>query len=152
MSLQFNRIRIIKVNPIILFTTHIFISSNLFSFSKFSPLTLARKFLCPFFIFSHIFLQYFCDYFYIFYYRKQIRGVIPVQRVHAQCKMFSNEDEIQTTMDDANIKSCISRESMRQLYEMRTNNILCDAVIKLQDNTSFNVHRNILGSCSPFFR
>lgn len=67
-------------------------------------------------------------------------------------KMFSNEDEIQTTMDDANIKSCISRESMRQLYEMRTNNILCDAVIKLQDNTSFNVHRNILGSCSPFFR
>lgn len=63
-------------------------------------------------------------------------------------KMF-NEEEV---ANDANIKSCISHESMRQLYEMRNNNILCDAVIKLQDNTSFNIHRNILSSCSPFFR
>uniref|UniRef100_A0A336K738 Kelch-like protein diablo n=1 Tax=Culicoides sonorensis TaxID=179676 RepID=A0A336K738_CULSO len=62
--------------------------------------------------------------------------------------MFNEEEEVY----DTNIKACISHESMRQLYEMRNNNLLCDAVIKLQDNTNFNIHRNILSACSSFFR
>lgn len=50
------------------------------------------------------------------------------------------------------VKPCMSLESMRQLYEMRMNNVLCDAVIRLNDNSQFNVHRNILSACSSYFR
>lgn len=49
-------------------------------------------------------------------------------------------------------KACISMESMRHLYEMRSNNVLCDAIIKLDDASTFNVHRNILSACSSYFR
>lgn len=49
-------------------------------------------------------------------------------------------------------KPCISFESMRHLYEMRSNNILCDAAIKLDDQSTFNVHKNILCACSSYFR
>lgn len=61
--------------------------------------------------------------------------------------MFSDEED-----DDSSIKPCMSMESMRQLYEMRSNNILCDGIIKLQDGTEFNIHRNILSACSSYFR
>lgn len=60
-----------------------------------------------------------------------------------------DEDENE---EDAVARPCMSLESMRQLYEMRMNNVLCDAVLSLDDKSRFNVHRNILSACSSFFR
>lgn len=49
-------------------------------------------------------------------------------------------------------KTCMSQQAMHALFEMRINNMLCDATIRLEDDTSFNVHRAILCSCSNYFR
>lgn len=49
-------------------------------------------------------------------------------------------------------KSCISQDVMNIQYEMKYNNILCDAKIIVDDGTSFNVHRIILCACSDYFR
>lgn len=46
----------------------------------------------------------------------------------------------------------ISFETMTALHEMRQNNTLCDATIKLDDNSEFIVHRVLLSSCSSYFR
>lgn len=46
----------------------------------------------------------------------------------------------------------MSEQAMRALYELRENCQLCDAVIRLDDGTSYNVHRAILSACSLYFR
>ncbi|XP_026463308.1 kelch-like protein 10 [Ctenocephalides felis] len=47
---------------------------------------------------------------------------------------------------------CMSQQAMMSLYEMRQNNLLCDAVIRVDDGTCFPVHRAILCACSSYFR
>lgn len=46
----------------------------------------------------------------------------------------------------------MSEQAMRALYELRENCQLCDAVVRLDDGTTFNVHRAILSACSLYFR
>ena len=45
----------------------------------------------------------------------------------------------------------VSREQCRVLAELQNNGQLCDAIIKIGDET-FPIHRAILSSCSPYFR
>ena len=47
---------------------------------------------------------------------------------------------------------CMSTQAMQSLYELKENNLLCDAVIRLEDGGHFRVHRAILCSCSQYFR
>lgn len=61
--------------------------------------------------------------------------------------MSSNNDNV-----DEIPKICMSHNAMHALFEMRTSNTLCDATITLEDRTVLNVHRNILSSCSEYFR
>jgi hypothetical protein len=49
-------------------------------------------------------------------------------------------------------QQCISHEGMTKLNEMRANNQLCDAAIKIESGQVFNVHRAILCSCSDYFK
>jgi hypothetical protein len=60
--------------------------------------------------------------------------------------MSSDEEE------GAIAKPCMSSEAMQKLYEMHLNNTLCDAVLVMEDETVFNVHRNMLSACSSYFR
>uniref|UniRef100_A0A0A9YPI4 Kelch-like protein diablo n=1 Tax=Lygus hesperus TaxID=30085 RepID=A0A0A9YPI4_LYGHE len=46
----------------------------------------------------------------------------------------------------------LSQSSMQTLSELREMNMLCDAVIRLDDGIVFPVHRAILSACSPYFR
>lgn len=61
--------------------------------------------------------------------------------------MSSNNDSVEEFP-----KICMSQNAMHVLFEMRTSNTLCDATITLDDRTVLNVHRNILSSCSEYFR
>lgn len=56
----------------------------------------------------------------------------------------SDEDEMP--------KQCISHEAMIKLNEMRVNNQLCDAAIRIDSGEVFNVHRAIMCACSDYFR
>ncbi|XP_055907678.1 kelch-like protein 10 isoform X2 [Eupeodes corollae] len=56
-----------------------------------------------------------------------------------------NEDE------SSELHACISEEALNALNEMRKGNLMCDAVVNVNDG-SFNVHRAILSSCSSYFR
>lgn len=47
---------------------------------------------------------------------------------------------------------CMSTQAMQSLYDFRQNNLLCDAVIRLEDGGVFPIHRAILSACSPYFR
>lgn len=47
---------------------------------------------------------------------------------------------------------CMSTDAMQSLYDMRQNNLLCDAVLRLEDGTVFSIHRAILSACSIYFR
>ncbi|XP_034181650.1 kelch-like protein 10 isoform X1 [Osmia lignaria lignaria] len=47
---------------------------------------------------------------------------------------------------------CMSTQAMQSLYDFRQNNLLCDAVIRLEDGGIFPIHRAILSACSPYFR
>lgn len=47
---------------------------------------------------------------------------------------------------------CISTHAMHSLYDLRQNNLLCDAVIRLEDGGVFPIHRAILSACSTYFR
>ncbi|XP_037046810.1 kelch-like protein 10 isoform X2 [Bradysia coprophila] len=59
-------------------------------------------------------------------------------------------------MDDLNSghsnESCMSKHSMQNLYEMRTNNMLCDGTITLDNDVVLSVHRPILCACSDYFK
>lgn len=46
----------------------------------------------------------------------------------------------------------MSTQAMQSLYELRQNNLLCDAVLRLEDGGVFPVHRAILSACSTYFR
>ncbi|XP_055379258.1 kelch-like protein 10 [Condylostylus longicornis] len=59
------------------------------------------------------------------------------------------EDEEECEQHDP--KTCMSQQAMNTLYEMRSDNMLCDATITLDDGI-FNVHRVVLCSCSNYFR
>lgn len=47
---------------------------------------------------------------------------------------------------------CMSREAMMKLFEMRLNNQLCDAAIRIEGDKIYNIHRAILCACSSYFR
>lgn len=47
---------------------------------------------------------------------------------------------------------CMSSEAMQKLFEMRLNNQLCDATIKVDNEKAYNVHRAIMCACSSYFR
>ncbi|XP_076181587.1 kelch-like protein 10 isoform X1 [Ptiloglossa arizonensis] len=47
---------------------------------------------------------------------------------------------------------CMSTQAMQSLYDFRQNNLLCDAVLRLEDGGIFPIHRAILSACSPYFR
>lgn len=47
---------------------------------------------------------------------------------------------------------CMSIQAMQALQELRENNMLCDAVIRLDDGGVFHIHRAILSACSTYFR
>lgn len=65
------------------------------------------------------------------------------------CQM---EDDLQQESSRASLpRRCISYVAMKALDEMRLSNTLCDATIT-QDDSTFPVHRAILGSCSDYFR
>ena len=50
-------------------------------------------------------------------------------------------------------QQCTSDEVMVEIYEMRSNNQLCDAVLHcLVDDTYVNVHRIMLSACSKYFK
>lgn len=62
------------------------------------------------------------------------------------------EDDLQQESSRASLpRRCISYVAMKALDEMRLSNTLCDATIT-QDDSTFPVHRAILGSCSDYFR
>ncbi|OXU26941.1 hypothetical protein TSAR_013831 [Trichomalopsis sarcophagae] len=47
---------------------------------------------------------------------------------------------------------CVSTQGLQSLNDLRQNNLLCDAVLKLEDGGVFPVHRAILSACSTYFR
>ncbi|XP_044731886.1 kelch-like protein 10 isoform X2 [Chrysoperla carnea] len=47
---------------------------------------------------------------------------------------------------------CMSIQAMQALQELRENNMLCDAIIRLDDGGIFPIHRAILSACSTYFR
>lgn len=47
---------------------------------------------------------------------------------------------------------CMSTQAMQSLYDLRQNNLLCDAVLRLEDGGVFPIHRAILSVCSTYFR
>ncbi|PSN47135.1 Kelch-like protein 10 [Blattella germanica] len=47
---------------------------------------------------------------------------------------------------------CMSTQAMQSLFDLREKNLLCDAVIRLEDGGFFSVHRAILSACSTYFR
>ncbi|XP_067009753.1 kelch-like protein 10 isoform X2 [Anabrus simplex] len=46
----------------------------------------------------------------------------------------------------------MSTQAMQSLYDLRQNNQLCDAILRLEDGGIFHVHRAILSACSTYFR
>ncbi|XP_015117543.1 kelch-like protein 10 [Diachasma alloeum] len=47
---------------------------------------------------------------------------------------------------------CMSTQAMQSLYDLRQNNLFCDAVVHLEDGGVFSIHRAILSACSSYFR
>lgn len=47
---------------------------------------------------------------------------------------------------------CMSTQAMQSLYDLRENNLFCDATVRLEDGGIFPVHRAILSACSTYFR
>lgn len=76
------------------------------------------------------------------------------------CTM-SNEDMAMTekccsnakcVVSDPGSSRCMSIQAMQSLYDLRQNNLLCDAVLRLEDGGVFPIHRAILSTCSNYFR
>ncbi|XP_063982748.1 kelch-like protein 10 [Diachasmimorpha longicaudata] len=47
---------------------------------------------------------------------------------------------------------CMSTQAMQSFYDLRENNLFCDAVVHLEDGGVFSIHRAILSACSNYFR
>lgn len=47
---------------------------------------------------------------------------------------------------------CMSTQAMQSLYDLRENNLFCDAIVRLEDGGIFPIHRAILSACSTFFK
>jgi kelch-like protein 10 len=47
---------------------------------------------------------------------------------------------------------CMTTEEVLYLNYLREKNLLCDAVLRLQDGGVFHVHRPFLSACSTYFR
>jgi kelch-like protein 10 len=47
---------------------------------------------------------------------------------------------------------CMSSEAMQKLFEMRLNNQLCDATVRVDEEKTYNIHRAIMCACSSYFR
>lgn len=62
----------------------------------------------------------------------------------------SDDDEEINLLDVA--KPSMSFEAMYQLFCMRKTDTLCDAIIRLEDDSTFRVHRAILCACSAYFK
>lgn len=61
------------------------------------------------------------------------------------------DEENSDKLQDKNLFASISDEALQALNDLRCNDLLCDAIISVDDG-SFNVHRVIMSSCSPYFR
>lgn len=60
---------------------------------------------------------------------------------------------METTMTDLQVDNVFDMDPQTQLHEMRLQGIFCDAFIKTPvDNTRLPVHRNVMASCSHYFR
>ncbi|KAK0161270.1 hypothetical protein PV327_009757 [Microctonus hyperodae] len=46
----------------------------------------------------------------------------------------------------------MSTQAMQSLYDLRQNNLFCDAILRLEDGGVFPIHRAILSACSNYFR
>lgn len=55
-------------------------------------------------------------------------------------------------MEVENVGRTISFQSMHALNELRQQNLLCDAIIRLEDGSAFSIHRALMSACSPYFR
>ncbi|XP_014616695.1 PREDICTED: kelch-like protein 10 [Polistes canadensis] len=67
----------------------------------------------------------------------------------------TNEESNATTTQRLIAESggrCMSTQAMQSLYDFRQNNLLCDAVLRLEDGGIFPIHRAILSACSTYFR
>lgn len=73
-------------------------------------------------------------------------AIIPVN------SLLPNEDTLSENEDDPTPRQSMSHEAMVKLNEMREQNQLCDAAIKMTDGTVFNVHRAIMCGCSDYFK
>ncbi|KAJ8669832.1 hypothetical protein QAD02_001091 [Eretmocerus hayati] len=61
----------------------------------------------------------------------------------------SSED---TISESTGVDRSLSTHVMQSLYDFRQNNLLCDAVLRLEDGGVFPIHRAILSACSTYFR
>lgn len=61
-------------------------------------------------------------------------------------------EEIASEDEDALPQQCMSSEAMQKLFEMRLNNQLCDAMIRVDNERTYNIHRAIMCACSSYFR
>lgn len=46
----------------------------------------------------------------------------------------------------------MSTQAIQSLYDLRQNNLFCDAIVRLEDGGVFPIHRAILSACSSYFR
>lgn len=61
-------------------------------------------------------------------------------------------DHFEPPVNTHEAKTCLSQECMKTMDEFRKNNLLCDATIRLDDGSKFNVHRATMSANSEYFR
>lgn len=68
----------------------------------------------------------------------------------------SNEEDILNITHENSLMQtegrCMSTRAMQSLYDLHQNNLLCDAVLRLEDGGVFPIHRAVLSTCSAYFR
>ncbi|XP_044586739.1 kelch-like protein 10 [Cotesia glomerata] len=73
-----------------------------------------------------------------------------------EAKVNLNSDEGKEDMEVGLLATyggrCMSTQAMQSLYDLRRNNLFCDAIIRLEDGGVFPIHRAILSACSTYFR
>lgn len=85
------------------------------------------------------------------FFSELLQSLEPTQN-HPEMLNCQMEHDLQDQNSSSSLpRRCISYVAMKALDEMRLSNTLCDATIT-QDESTFPVHRAILGSCSDYFR